>query len=218
MGWSSLMARITAGIFDFSGVMTTSPLDGVYDYEHSLGLSKGRLLSLIIGDHNSDGDDPWHRLERGEIPGTEFWEQLRERAAKELGVEIALDELARSFLKGYKPRPRMVELVRGLRGRIRTGLLTNNIKEFGGFWRAMIPVEEIFDEVIDSSEVGLRKPDPRVYVLALERLGASPEETFFVDDFEANVKAAKDVGLTGITFTDEDSVIAEIERLVGPKV
>lgn len=207
------MGGITAGIFDFSGVMTTSPLEGVYDYERSLGLERGRLLSLIIGEDGSDGDDPWHRLERGEIPGAEFWGHLKETAASELGVEVSFNDMAQSFLKGFKARPRMIDLVGSLRGRIRTGLLTNNVKEFGGYWRSMVPVEELFDEIVDSSEVGLRKPDPRVYELALERLGSKPEETFFVDDFEANVQAARDLGITGITFTDEDAVIDEIRKL-----
>lgn len=209
------MARIVAGIFDFSGVMTTSPLDGVHEYEESLGLERGRLLSLIIGDSESDGDDPWHRLERGEIPGAEFWRDLKERAASELGVDVDFNDMARTFLRGYRTRPRMIELVRSLRGRIKTGLLTNNVKEFGGFWRSMVPVEEIFDEIIDSSEVGLRKPDPRVYELALDRLGAKPQEAFFVDDFEANVAAAEDLGITGIVFTDEGAAIARIEELAG---
>jgi putative hydrolase of the HAD superfamily len=215
MGGSPVVSAITAGIFDFSGVMTTSPLDGVYDYERSLGLERGQLLSLIIGETDSDGDDPWHRLERGEIPGVEFFQHLKETAAAELGVEVSFSDMAQSFLKGYKARPRMIELVRSLRGHIRTGLLTNNVKEFGGYWRSMVPVDELFDEIIDSSEVGLRKPDPRVYELALTRLGSTPQEAFFVDDFEANVKAAEELGIAGIVFRDEDSVIAEIRRLAG---
>ncbi len=208
-------ATVTAGIFDFSGVMTTSPLEGVFDYEKSLGLEKGKLLSLIMGDANSDGDDPWHRLERGEIPGVEFWKHLKEQAMSQLGVEVDFNDLARSFLKGFKARPRMISLVGELKGRIRTGLLTNNVKEFGGYWRSMVPVEELFDEIIDSSEVGLRKPDPRVYELALDRLGSIPEQTFFVDDFEANVKAAIDAGMIGIVFDDEDKVIARVKELSG---
>ncbi len=209
------MRLITAGIFDFSGVMTTSPLEGVHEYEEALGLEKGALLSLIIGDESSDGDDPWHRLERGEIPGAEFWKDLQSRAASELGVEVSLNDLARTFLKSYKSRPRMVDLVRSLRGRIKTGLLTNNVKEFSGFWKSMVPVEELFDEVVDSSEVGVRKPDPRAYELALQRLGSTPEETFFVDDFEANVKAAEELGMAAILFDDEDRVIEAIRSLVG---
>lgn len=208
------MARIEAGIFDFSGVMTTSPLDGVHAYEASLGLERGRLLKLIVGDDYAvDGDSPWHRLERGEIPGKEFWRHFEGEARARLGVEVSMSDFLRTFLSTYRVRDRMVDLVRSLRGKVRTGLLTNNVREFAGFWRAMIPVEEIFDEVIDSSEVGLRKPDPRVFELALDRLGSEPRSTFFVDDFEANVDAARKLGIVGITFTDEDAVIARIEEL-----
>jgi epoxide hydrolase-like predicted phosphatase len=206
--------KIVAGIFDFSGVMTTSPLEGVHAYEDSLGLERGSLLKLIMGDAYEDGDDPWHKLERGEIPGKEFWESLKQRAREELEVELSMSDFFRTFLQNYRPREKMVELVKSLKGTIRTGLLTNNVREFSGFWRAMLPVEEIFDEIIDSSEVGLRKPDPRVYELALERLGAEPSSAFFVDDFAVNVDAARKLGLEAILFTDEDSVIERIRSLV----
>jgi len=106
----------------------------------------------------------------------------------------------------------MVNRARRLRDEgYRVGLLTNNVREYGDAWKATIPME-IFDDVVDSSEVGLRKPDPAIYLLTCERLGVEPTRAAFVDDIEANVIGARKLGMTGIHFTDNDTVLAELER------
>ena len=94
----------------------------------------------------------------------------------------------------------MVELVRDARSSgLRTGVVTNNIAEFGEYWRAMIPLDELFDDVVDSSSVGLRKPDAAIYRLACERLSVEPERTVFVDDYDGNIVGAEAIGMSGIS-------------------
>ena len=102
---------------------------------------------------------------------------------------------------------------------LRTGLLTNNAKEFEDFWRPLIPLDELFDDVVDSSEVGLRKPDPRIYHLALERLGVDAPDAVFVDDAPGNVSGAERVGIRSVLIgpqrSDVPAALAELTALVG---
>jgi putative hydrolase of the HAD superfamily len=201
-----------AAIFDFGGVLTTDPLLGVGHYEDALGVERGALMRLLL---EADGNGPWQRLERGELSARELWTDLRARARTELGVELTLEGLASSFAGTWRVRQPMVDLVRELRPHIRVVLLTNNVAELGIVWRGMIPVEELFDAVIDSSAVGMRKPDPRIFQLALEAAGARAEESVFIDDSPANVRAAEELGLTAIHFTDEGDAIARVRALTG---
>jgi len=99
---------------------------------------------------------------------------------------------------------------------IRQAIITNNAKEFGDMWRRLIPVDELFEAVIDSSAVGLRKPDPRIYRLALERMAVSlPASSVFLDDFEPNVVAAHSLGMHGVLVGDDiASALAELDRLL----
>lgn len=205
---------IRAGIFDFGGVMTTNPREGLYRYEQSLGLPRGALYRVIVGD--DDGHGLWHRLERREISAKRFWREVNRRAREELGVRITLRGVAGSFAGSFGPRPAMIALVRELRRKIRTVLLTNNVAEFTSLWRPIIPVEELFDRVIDSSAVGLRKPDPRIFRLALEAALVTPAEAIFVDDTLEHVLAAERMGIRSIHFTDEreSATIAQIRTLV----
>ena len=102
-------------------------------------------------------------------------------------------------LSGSEVRAEMVDFCRSLRARdVRTGLLTNNAKEFAEFWRPLLPLDELFDDVVDSSEVGMRKPDPRIFQLALERLGVAAQDAVFVDDAAGNVAGAERVGIRSV--------------------
>ena len=111
----------------------------------------------------------------------------------------------------------MVELVQELRANgIRLGVLTNNVLEFRENWRSMIPFDEWFDDIVDSHEVGLRKPNPAIYQLALARLGAQPGRTAFLDDVLTNVSAAESVGIRGVLVEEDPTeAIAIVRRLAG---
>jgi epoxide hydrolase-like predicted phosphatase len=117
-------------------------------------------------------------------------------------------------------RTAMVDFCRSLRARgITTGLLTNNAAEFAAFWRPLLPLDELFDDVVDSSQVGLRKPDERIFALSLERLGATPATTAFIDDAEGNVAGARRAGLQAVLIgpdpSDEPAAIEALRALVG---
>jgi epoxide hydrolase-like predicted phosphatase len=101
---------------------------------------------------------------------------------------------------------------------LRTALLTNNIAEGRDFWQGMLPIDELFDAAIDSSAVGMRKPDPRIYLHTLELLGVvDPTRAVFLDDFPGNIAAAEALGMAGILVTDDPTeALARLDELVGP--
>lgn len=208
--------QLDAAIFDFGGVLTTSPMAGIHAYEDRLGVEHGSLLRVVTGD-SADGNDPWHRLERGELDAREFWFDVKRRAAEDVGIEISLTDLTASFAEGFKVREGLISLIGELReADLPMAILTNNVKEFGSVWKSMIPVDELFDTVVDSSDVGMRKPDPRIYEVTLERLGAEAEITVFIDDTHENVTTAEELGMTGIHFAPEvaeEDVVSEIRKL-----
>jgi putative hydrolase of the HAD superfamily len=109
----------------------------------------------------------------------------------------------------------MVELMRELQGRgLRMALLTNNVREWEPRWRSMVPIDEIFELVVDSAFVGCRKPEPRIYEILLERLGVEPAGCLFVDDVEVNCEAARELGMTAVHFRENEQAIAEVRAAV----
>jgi putative hydrolase of the HAD superfamily len=111
----------------------------------------------------------------------------------------------------------MVERTRRLRSDgVRTALVTNNVREFGDGWRSLVPVDDLFEVVIDSSHAGVRKPDPRIFRLALDALDVAPEQSLFLDDFPGNIAAAGALGMRGILVgSDRLAAIAELDTLLG---
>src|SRR5690606_2847166 len=125
-------------------------------------------VRIVFGPYDQDTDHPWHRLERGEIALLAAAEQIKAVAAEE-GLDIELAEMFGS-MGGSSIRADMVDKAIQLRaGGYRTALITNNIKEFSDGWRAMIPVDDMFEVIVDSSAVGMRKPDPRIYQMTLDQ-------------------------------------------------
>ena len=206
---------IEAVFWDFGGVFTASPFHAVRPYSALLGIAHDELLDLVFGPYHLDTDHPWHRLERGE--GTLAAAMAAAAtAAQERGV--AFD--ARAFFGAMRDdidRTIVVDTVRELRALgVRNCIVTNNAKEFADSWRTLIPVDELFDDVVDSSAVGLRKPNPAIYELALRRLGVSDRSaTVFLDDFEPNVAAARALGMHGILVEHPAPAMAELRRLAG---
>ncbi len=212
------MARgIDAVLFDFGGVFTASPFRAFTDAGAKLGAEPGQLEAIMFGPYHEDTNHSWHRLERGEIS--------LETAQAEITAEgvrhgLHFDPLEILFSIGGGGgglREAFVTRVRELRGDgFRTALVTNNVAEFSAHWRALLPVDELFELVVDSSEVGVRKPDPAIYHLALERLGGiAPERAAFLDDLACNVEAATAVGLHGILVGDEpSSALDALDRLL----
>ena len=210
---------VRAVIFDFGGVFIDSPFTALVEAARSEGLDPDVLLEVVFGPYDQDTDHPWHRLERGEVDLTAARDGIVEIATARIGRPIEPFDLL-AALAGGGVRDAFVDCCREQRaaGR-RTGLLTNNAAEFEEFWRPILPLDELFDDVVDSSAVGLRKPDPRVYHLALDRLGVTAAETVFVDDAPGNVVGARAVGMRAVLVgprpTDVPAALDELRSLLG---
>ena len=192
--------RYDAVLFDFGGVFIDSPFAALDRVAERLGHPPEELTAVIFGAYDADTDHPWHRLERGEIT----FDAARAEIA-DLGVETGLGELDPLVMlaelggSAREPREFMIDAVRRIRAAgLKTGVVTNNLVEFGPHWRQIIPLDELFDDVVDSSEVRMRKPNASIFRLACERLDVSPSRTVFVDDHPGNVAGAEAVGLTGL--------------------
>ncbi len=210
------MSEVRAVLFDFGGVFTESPFGALETLGESLGADPAVLMEVVFGPYHEDTDHPWHRLERGEIGLARAREEILALGAAR-GVEADPLQLFTALGSGGGAREALVTRVRRLRASgIRTALVTNNAREFREAWRRLIPVDELFDAVIDSSEVGIRKPDPRIFALALEQLGGIPApQTLFLDDFESNVRAAEAVGIRGVLVEpDPREALAALDALL----
>jgi epoxide hydrolase-like predicted phosphatase len=208
-----------AVIFDFGGVFIDSPFASLADAAERRGLVPEEVALAVFGDYERDTDHPWHRLERGEITIVETRDEILARHPLPDGTAVDFFELLEG-LGGGGVRDDMVEFCLGLRQRgLLTGLLTNNAKEFEAAWKAMLPLDDLFDDVVDSSEVGLRKPDPAIYRLSLERLDVQPGEAVFIDDAPGNVAGAVAVGIPSVLIghdrADVAAAVAEVEALLG---
>ena len=207
--------RFDAVLFDFGGVMVSSPFDLAGRAGAKAGVDPAVVLELMMGDYTADTDHPWHRLERGEIGISEYAVGLMTRC-QEAGVDLDFSAM-KSFYGQLTVHQPMVDAVRRLKqDGYRTGLLTNNVKEAGGEWRTKLPLDELFDAVVDSCEVGMRKPNPAIYHLALDRLGrVEPERAIFLDDAPGNVAGAEQAGLTAILVGDPVEAVTQLDGLLG---
>lgn len=208
---------IEAVIFDFGGVFTESPYAHLEALGAELGLEGTKITELVLGPFSTDGDHPWHRLERGEIPLSQAREEILHLGRERYAVEVDIYRFFERMPRDAGLRHPLVERVHRLKIEgYRTAIVTNNIREFANGWRALLPVEELFDAIIDSSMEGVRKPNPAIFRLALERLAAPPERTLFLDDFEANVTAARSLGMYTILVKDDIAhAIAALDALLG---
>ena len=208
-----------AVLFDFGGVFTDSPFHAVHDFGKALGVGAGEVTELVFGSYEHDSDHPWHRLERGEIT-LENARELILASSEERGVRVDIYDLFARMAgnnAGADSKQPLVERVRGLKAEGYTlGIITNNVVEFGDGWRGLIPVDELFDFVVDSSSAGMRKPDPRIYQLALAQLGGiEPQHTVYLDDYQANVDVARDLGMRGITVgADVETTIRDLDAVL----
>jgi epoxide hydrolase-like predicted phosphatase len=209
--------RFDAVLFDFGGVLIHSPLPALERAAVEIGADPQQLFQLIFGPEDEDTDHPWHRLERGELPMAEAREGLL-ALFRRAGIDADPFQLLTKAL-GPKNRPKqaMVSCVRELRGQgYRTALVTNNVREVRESWRATLPLDELFDIVVDSSEIGLRKPDPAIYHRALDLLGGiAPDRAIFLDDLRPNLDAAERLGMRGILVEDDPhSALRELGSLL----
>jgi putative hydrolase of the HAD superfamily len=206
---------ITAALFDFGGVILSSPFEAFNAYEREVGLDPDTIRTI-----NATNPDvnAWARFERGELDPAGFVEVFEVEAAA-LGFSVD----ARRVLDGLKGhvRPEMVEALRRCGERLKTAMLTNNFRDPDSGRSSHDSRSELdtifamFDEVVESSVVGVRKPEPKFYEIACERLGVGPHECVFLDDLGINLKPAKAMGMHTIKVVDPEVALDELESVVG---
>lgn len=207
---------IEAVIFDYGGVISVGLLRDLGSFEEQMGYPAGSVHRLMFGDGTEVLHD-FHLLETGELSLDDYLRSLERRAPEVIGRAIdfaAYVEFTRQTpVQVHWP---VVHRIRRLRDEgMPLALLTNNAKEFRDSWRATFPVDELFPVVVDSSEVGLRKPDPRIYELTCERLGVEPSSAVFLDDNLDNIAAAEALGLETVLFgTDPVASLAELDAIL----
>lgn len=212
-----MTAELKAVLFDFGGVFTDSPFHAVAAYGKKIGATGEQVSNIVFGGYGVDGDHPWHQVERGEIALEKARDDIM-ALGREQGLEVDIWEVFMAMSEnGGGLRNELVDYVHKIRASgLGTGIITNNVIEFREHWRGMLPVEELFDFVIDSCEVGVRKPDPAIFAKALEIGGFSPEQVIFLDDFEGNVHAASALNIQSILVDgDGAKTVADLDAVLG---
>ena len=208
---------ITTVISDFGGVLTTPLVQSFVAVQDETGISFEELAKAMGRIEEADGAHPLYELEKGNLSEVDFLQKLGDELEPALGHRPELHRFAEIYFDAIHPNAPMIDLMREARasGR-RMGMLTNNVREWEPLWRAMLPVDEIFEVVVDSGFVGLRKPDPAIYELTLERLGGAPaEECLFIDDVDVNCAAARELGMSAVHYQHNDQAIPEIREALG---
>jgi epoxide hydrolase-like predicted phosphatase len=206
------MSQIEAVISDFGGVLTSALADSFVGVLDSSGVSLEELGKAMAAVAARAGSNPLFELETGRLSEAQFMGSLSDELSERRGSRVELAGFGERYFRHLQPNDRMIDHMRGLRERgYKLAICTNNVREWEARWRAMLPVDEIFDVVVDSAFVGSRKPEPRIYQVTLERLGTAPEAAVFVDDVEINCQAARELGIQAIHFRTTDQAIQEIE-------
>src|SRR5215467_10003809 len=185
------MAEIRAIVSDFGGVLTTPLVQSFMAFQDQTGISTETLGEAMQAATEANGDNPLFEMERGEITEVAFLEKLTDGLEPILGHRPEMHRFKEIYFEALESNPPMIELMRELKAAgYRMAMLTNNVREWEPLWRPMLPVDEIFETVVDSGFVGCRKPESRIYALTLERIGAAAESCLFVDDAEVNCEGA----------------------------
>jgi putative hydrolase of the HAD superfamily len=205
------LAEIEAIVSDFGGVLTTPLLASFLAVQDEIGISPESLGQAMRAITAEDGENPLYAMERGEMAEADFLERVNDGLEPLLGHRPHLHRFREVYFEALHPNEEMIELMRELKaGGRRMAMLTNNVREWEPVWRSMLPVDEIFETVVDSAFVGCRKPEARIYEITLERLGLPAGACLFVDDIEVNCEGARAAGMSAVHFRDNGQAIAEI--------
>ena len=205
---------IEAVIWDFGGVLTTSPFEAFMRYEMERGLPADTIRRTNAENHL---ENAWAKFERAEIDAAAFVE-LFAAESRSLGAELRGRDVL-PLLSGDL-RPEMVEALRRVKQSFKTGCITNNLpaNTIGSKTGRSLYVAEVmalFDHVIESAKIGLRKPDPRIYTMMTDKLGVDPKRCVYLDDLGVNLKPAREMGMTTIKVLNAPQAIAELEAVTG---
>ena len=208
-------SRVKAAVFDLGGVILAGSVENVEQFGIRMGLTEETWADMRRELFIQPGW--WDRLERGEMALDDFAGELVRRMGG-AGIALSLDR-ARNFMShpgdnhGMPVRAEIVAAAKAIHAAMPTALLTNNIREWRSAWRARIDVDALFDTVIDSSEVGMRKPEERIYAFSEEKIGLRGEELFFVDDLGMNLKPARARGWQTLKYVETADVLEVLHAL-----
>ena len=201
------MSDIKVVFWDLGGVLVrTEDRSKRERWEHRLGMEPRQLDRLIFG------GDAGRKASVGEYSVDEVWEWVRQEL--DLSQEEG-QQLARDFWQGDDLDSELVAYIRGLRVKFQTGLISNAWLELRGMLENHWNIDDAFDDLVISAEVGLAKPDPAIYRLALERLNVEADRAVFVDDFIQNIAAAAEIGMHAVHFTNPDQAMADVNQHIG---
>jgi putative hydrolase of the HAD superfamily len=209
---------IVAVISDFGGVLTSPLVNAFLEYQELTGIAPedfGAALGTVAA---RDGANPLYELESGRITEAHFLSKVGAELSGTLGREVTLHGFGTAFVESLRPNEPMIERMRELGGRgYKMAICTNNVREWEHLWRAKLPIDEIFEVVVDSGFVGTRKPEPKIYQLTLERLSVTANSALFIDDIEINCIAARELGMTAVHFRTTEQALNEIEAALSPR-
>ena len=207
---------IAAVVSDFGGVLTSPLLDAFRRVQDDLDVPVEAYGAAMAHNLEHYGEHPLFALERGEISEADFLRRVERGLAAVLGRAVSLHGFGERLMEALHPNRELFDyyaMLRSERG-LRFALCTNNVREWEPLWRAKLPIDDLFEVVVDSAFVGTRKPEPEIYAITLERLALPATACAFVDDLAVNVEAARGVGMLGILHRDTAETIAELESLL----
>jgi putative hydrolase of the HAD superfamily len=205
------MSEIRAVISDFGGVLTNPLSEAFAAMQRSSNISLEALGNAMARLAEEDGFHPLFELETGRLSEHDVLARLGAALSEDLGRPVELHGFGEAYFAELKPNEPMLDHMRELRGRgYRMALLTNNVREWQPLWRPVLPIDEIFEVLVDSGFVGMRKPDAEIYELTLERLGLPAGACLFLDDTEVNCDAARALGMAAVHFRDTEQALAEM--------
>ena len=206
------MSPIEAVISDFGGVLTSPLLDSFKAFRDSSGVPLEAIGTAMAAIMQHDGANPLFELETGRMTEARFLGSLAAQLSRQLECEITLDGFGEQYLANLHPNQRLIDYMRELRMRgYKLAICTNNVREWEPLWRAKLPVDEIFDVVVDSAFVGARKPERLIYDITLQRLGVDPQAALLIDDIELNCNVARELGINAVWFQSTEQAITDIE-------
>ncbi len=211
------MNQVTTIVADFGGVLS-SPLEPAHGAAHAgLGITHEALGAAMGALEAERGVGPLHELETGLLSETDFFRLVQERMTAATGTDVVLDDYAALYWAALERNDELIDHLAGRKAEgYRLGLLTNNVREWEPRWKAMLPAD-LFEVIVDSACVGVRKPDPEIYRLTEERLGVPGAEIVFLDDFAVNCEAARAAGWTAVRHEETARTIAELDAILGAR-
>ncbi|RZL75741.1 MAG: HAD family phosphatase [Rhodococcus sp. (in: high G+C Gram-positive bacteria)] len=212
----SAASRYTTVFLDFGGVLSPPIEDLFVDYERKTGISPADLKAAMAGVADGLGVEVLAPVELGLLTEAE-WVSRMHRWLTSRGIDVsrAESDFGRQWFAGHQVNTTMRDLVYELKAQgYRVGILTNNVREWEAHWRPMVGLDDDVDAIVDSYDVGCRKPEPEIFAISEARIGAAPGTAILIDDLESNCAAARRSGWGAVRFVDNDQTLADLAALL----